>query len=273
MKKKLFIPILFIVLATTGINAQYRDTNLKYTFPQFWTETGHYFTTPLHWGGTDFLMLGSLAAGTAIALAVEKPAPDITNGNFTTRLFYNSFPAKFGNFYGGLWTPFILFGGYGGYSLITGDIKARKIAYEIGQADLYAAAIVVALKYSVGRARPYMNLGKSSFFNFSLKNDGFHSFPSGHCTEAFAMSTVLMMNTDDIWWKILAYIPAPFTIFSRYYQGYHWLSDCILGAGIGFFTAKWCADAHGRIDDPAGQKTGSLEIKSLWPFTLSYAFN
>src|SRR5260221_12148883 len=101
MRKKILITIFFIALGAAETNAQYRDTNLKYTFPQFWRETGHYFTTPLHWGGTDFLMLGSLAAGTAVVLALEKPAPDITGGIFTTRAFYNSFPAQFGNFYGG----------------------------------------------------------------------------------------------------------------------------------------------------------------------------
>jgi membrane-associated phospholipid phosphatase len=269
MKNKFFIVVLFSLLSTAAFGQQ-KDTTLPYNFSQFWRETGHYFTTPLHWGGSDAIVIGSMAVGTVAAYALELPARNII---FNQRSLYNSFPTKFGDFYGGLYTPFILFGGFGGYSLATGDVKARKIAYEIGQSCLYAGAIVLVLKTVVGRARPYAGLGKSSFFNFSLTNDAYHSFPSGHVTEAMAMSTVLAFNADPLWLKILCYVPVPFTFFSRAYQGYHWVSDCVFAAGIGFFTAKWCEDAHGRIDDAAGQKTGTLELKSLFPLTLSYAFN
>ena len=233
------------MICSTMADAQSRDTSLKYNFSQFWKETGHFFTTPLHWGGTDFLMIGSLAAGTAVAAVLENPARDVI---FSNRALYQSFPAKVGNFYGGLYTPFILFAGYGGYSLVTGDIKARKIAYELGQACLYAGAITVALKTIIGRARPLANEGKGSFHFFK----GFFpddAFPSGHVTEAMTLSTVLAFNTDNLLWKIIAYLPVPFTLFSRGYEGWHWVSDCVFAAGIGFFTAKWCTDAHGRIDD------------------------
>jgi membrane-associated phospholipid phosphatase len=269
MIKKIVFPLVFLVLSQSAAIAQYRDTTLKYNFSQFWRETGHYFTTPLHWGGSDAIVIGSLVAGTGIAYALEAPAKDVI---FKNRTLYNGTLAQMGDFYGGLYTPFIIFGAFGGYSLITGDMKARKIAYEIGQSCLYAGAITALLKYTVGRARPYANLGKSSFFNFSLSNDAYHSFPSGHMTEAMAMSTVLAFNSDPLWLKILCYAPVPFTFFSRAYQGFHWVSDCILGAGVGFFTAKWCADAHGRRDD-APTKLGDIQVKSLLPFTVSMALN
>ncbi|MDP4219099.1 MAG: phosphatase PAP2 family protein [Bacteroidota bacterium] len=271
MKNKFLIVILFSIFAvpTFGQEKGGDSTRLPYNFSQFWRETGHYYTTPLHWGGSDAIILGSLVAGTGIAYALEAPAREVI---FNNKVLYNSFPAAFGNFYGGLYTPFILFGAYGGYSLITGDMTARKIAFEIGQSCLYAGSIVAILKYTIGRARPYAHLGKGSFFNFSITDDAFHSFPSGHVTEAFAISTVLAFNADPLWLKILAYVPAAFTPFARAYQGYHWISDCVLGAGIGFFTAKWCSDAHGRVDD-APQRTGVLEVKSLWPLTLSMVIN
>ncbi len=273
MKNKFFVIVLLSILSS-GAFAQQRDTTLPYNFSQFWRETGHYFTTPLHWGVNDAIVIGSLAVGTGVAYAIELPAPPVIPGinNYSARPLYQGTFAKIGDFYGGLYMPFILFGGFGGYSLITGDVKARKIAFEVGQACLYAGAITAALKYVVGRARPYAGLGKSSLFNFSLSNDAYHSFPSGHLTEAMALSTVLAFNSDPLWLKILCYVPVPFTFFSRAYQGYHWVSDCVLGAGIGFFTAKWCADAHGREDD-VPPKTGSLELKSLWPLTVSMVVN
>jgi len=268
MKNKFFIAVLFSVLSSTAFGQQ-RDTTLPYNFSQFWRETGHYFTAPLHWDGNDAIVIGSLAVGTGIAYALEAPARNVI---FSNKQYYNGTAAQIGDFYGGLYTPFILFGGFGGYSLITGDVKARKIAFELGQSCLYAGAITAVLKYVIGRARPYANLGKASFFNFSLTNDAYHSFPSGHMTEAMALSTVLAFNSDPLWLKVLCYVPVPFTFFARAYQGYHWVSDCVLGGAIGFFTAKWCEDAHGRIDD-APQKTGSLELKSLWPLTVSMVVN
>lgn len=273
MKNKILIAVLFSVI-TTATFAQEKTptqdtTGFRYNFSQFWRETGHYFTTPLHWGGPDAIVIGSLAAGTAVAYALEAPAKDVI---FSSRALYNGTLSKIGDFYGGLYTPFILFGGFGGYSLITGDMTSRKIAFELGQSCLYAGAITALLKYTIGRARPYANLGKASFFNFSLSNDAYHSFPSGHMTEAMALSTVLAFNAEPLWLKVLCYVPVPFTFFSRAYQGYHWVSDCVLGAGIGFFTAKWCEDAHGRVDD-VPPKTGSLEVKSLFPLTVSMVIN
>ena len=269
MKNKFFILVLFSIFSTTALGQEKTQdtTQLPYNFSQFWRETGHYFTTPFHWGGSDAIVIGSLAAGTGVAYALESPGKDFKN-----KSLYNGTLSQIGDFYGGLYTPFIIFGAFGGYSLVTGDMKARKIAFEIGQANLYAAAITVALKILVGRARPYADLGKGSFFNFSLSNDAYHSFPSGHMTEAMALSTVLAFNSDPLWLKILCYVPVPFTFFSRAYQGYHWISDCVLGAGIGFFSAKWCADAHGREDDTP-PKTGSIEVKSLWPLTVSMVLN
>jgi membrane-associated phospholipid phosphatase len=279
MIKKILFPLVFLFLCdSTASFSQEKEqpqptTQLPYNFSQFWRETGHYFTTPLHWGGSDAIVIGSFIVGTGIAYVAEVPVTDI---DYNIRQLHtsslNSTLSQVGDFYGGLYTPFILFGAFGGYSLATGDMTARKIAYEIGQSCLYAGAITAALKYVVGRARPYAGLGKSSFFNFSITNDAYHSFPSGHMTEAMALSTVLAFNSDPLWLKILCYVPVPFTFFSRAYQGYHWISDCVLGGAIGFFTAKWCADAHGRVDD-APPKTGSLEVKSIWPFTVSMALN
>jgi len=273
MKNNFFIIILLSALSTSGFGQQ-KDTTLSYNFSQFWRETGHYFTTPLHWEGSDAIVIGSLLAGTAVAYALESPAAPVIPGtnSYLTRPLYNGTLAQIGDFYGGLYMPFILFGGFGGYSLITGDITARKIAFELGQSCLYAAAITGVLKVVVGRARPYTGEGKSSFYFFGGLTSGHDAFPSGHMTEAMALSTVLAFNANPLWLKILCYVPVPFTFFARAYQGYHWISDCVLGAGIGFFTAKWCEDAHGRVDD-APTKTGSLEVKSVWPLTVSMVIN
>ena len=68
--------------------------------------------------------------------------------------------------------------------------------------------------------------------------------PSGHTTSAMALSTVMSRHADKMVFKILAYVPAAFTMFSRIYQDKHFLSDEILAAGIGYFVGNWVVDLH-----------------------------
>ena len=85
--------------------------------------------------------------------------------------------------------------GFGLYSVIAKDITARKIAYEIGQASLYAGGINYALKFAIGRARPNLNLGAGKYRPFySPFKEDYHSMPGGHSTAAFVISTVLSRN-------------------------------------------------------------------------------
>jgi membrane-associated phospholipid phosphatase len=265
--------IFFLLFFCTELQAQ-----TKYDFPQFWHETGQFFSIPAHWNAFDlgtFALLGGL---TAAMMETELPARDV---KFISRDFYYSPEAIGGRMYGELYTPFIIFSAYAGYSLLSKDQssahQARKIAYEIGQSCLYAAAIVTVLKVTVGRARPLANEGKFSFEPLTLFDDYHHSFPSGHTTEAFTMSTILSMNAHSTLLKVLAYVPAFFTPFSRAYQGWHWISDCVFGAGIGYFTAKWITDLHAKNEAAAASSTTSAhsivsQLPVIYPVSFNFSF-
>ncbi len=167
--------------------------------------------------------------------------------------------------WGELYAPCVLFGGFAIHSLLTNDIGTRKIAYEIGQASLYAGAINYLLKLAIGRARPYMEEGKSSFHPFSsLFNIDNQSFPGGHSTAAFVLSTVLSRNAKPVWLKILAYLPAALTFVSRVYQDQHWTSDDFAGAACGYFIATWVVDQHEN-------NKSIVEISSAYPLSIRIA--
>ncbi len=261
--------LIFLVIFCSNSSAQ-----TKYDFPQFGKETGRFFSMPARWDAFDWGTLGVLTGLTAVLMQAEFPVRDV---KFIDRAFYYSPEAVGGRMYGELYTPLIIFGGYAGYSLITGDHKARKIGFEIGQACLYAGGIVIAMKTIFGRARPYMNEGKTSFHFFSgLFDDDHHSFPSGHTTEAFTMSTVLSLNAHSTFLKVLAYLPAFFTPFSRAYQGFHWMSDCLFGAGLGYFIGKWVVDLHNKNEAAASASSSTHSIGSqmpvIYPISFSYRF-
>jgi len=267
-----FSLLIFLIMFCGNCTAQ-----TKYDFPQFGNETGKFFTMPLHWDAFDIGTLALLGGLTAVAMQMEFPVRDV---KFIDRAFYYSPEAVGGRMYGELYTPFIVFGGYAIYSLVSKDQasshQARKIAYEIGQSCLYSAAIVSILKITVGRARPLANEGKFSFSPFTLFDDYHHSFPSGHTTEAFTMSTILALNAHSTWLKVLAYVPAFFTPFSRAYQGWHWISDCVFGAGIGYFVGKWVTDLHAKNEaaavSPASAHSLGSQLPVIYPISLNYTF-
>ena len=67
-----------------------------------------------------------------------------------------------------------------------------------------------------------------------------NSFPSGHTATAFSGAEFLWQEYKDvnIWYGISGYIVATGTGFLRIYNDRHWLSDVVMGAGIGILSTK-----------------------------------
>lgn len=96
----------------------------------------------------------------------------------------------------------------------------------LGSAYLIMATIVYPVKDFVSERRPN---GKE-----------FNSFPSGHCGWAFAGAEVLRREYWHVspWIGVSGYLIAAGTGFMRLYQGAHWLTDVLAGAGIGILSAE-----------------------------------
>jgi membrane-associated phospholipid phosphatase len=238
MKQKIYLSLLLFILCGSSLFGQ-----LKYTFPQFWNETGDFIKQPGKWDGNDWLKIGLISAGTVLIMeTADQPVRDAVLRN---QKYYMSAPIEFGRMWGELYAPVVLFSGFAMHSLIANDNGTRKIAYEIGQASLYAGALTFLLKTAIGRARPYTEEGITSFHPFSsLFNQDDHSLPGGHSTAAFVLSTVLSRNAKPVWLKVLAYLPAALTFVSRIYQDQHWTSDNVMGAAFGYLIATWVVDMH-----------------------------
>lgn len=86
---------------------------------------------------------------------------------------------------------------------------------------------VYVVKYGIGRLRP----------DGSTHN----SFPSGHTAMAFTAATILHKEygvTHSPWWSVAGYTMATVTGISRALNNRHWLSDVVVGAGVGILSTE-----------------------------------
>ncbi|MDH5302013.1 MAG: phosphatase PAP2 family protein [Gammaproteobacteria bacterium] len=89
-------------------------------------------------------------------------------------------------------------------------------------------------KYAGGRLRPYQSEGSDHWFDGRGE-----SFPSGHTTQAFALSVAYAESVPNPSWqrRTLAYSLAVSTAYARMYDNKHWLSDTVAGAIVGSLSA------------------------------------
>lgn len=268
--KKILLSLLLTVLCGSSLFAQNTASPdsvqpYKYTFSQFGNETWSFVKQPTKWNGSDWLKIGAIGVGSFLIMkTVDQP---IRTAVLKDQRYYYSAPIVFGRVYGEIYSPVVLFTGFGLYSVLNNnDNGTRKIAYEIGQASIYAGALSFVLKLAIGRSRPYLNKGTSDFSPFSsIFNQDNKSMPSGHSTVAFILSTVLSRNAKSPVLKVLAYLPAVLTMTSRVYQDQHWTSDALTGAALGYFVATWVVDQHEN-------NNSMVQVSSVYPLSITIAF-
>lgn len=200
-------------------------------------------TNPLRWESNDWINAAIVASGTLLLYSLDEQIYNsLTNGNQPS----NSDAVKFGNFYGETSTTQYTALGIEAYGFICNDKKAIQLGLEIFESYLLANNLTGLLKYSLGRSRPYEDHGPYEFRMFD-RAKRFCALPSGHSTLAFSMSTILASYAEDTQLKILIYIPAFITAFSRIHENYHWASDVFLGAAIGYFAGRFITSRHNPI--------------------------
>ncbi len=129
---------------------------------------------------------------------------------------------------------------------LTGYLLKNEEVYDFGKwggvSFVITGITTLALKSAIGRARPHLNEGATSFSPFTLDDDH-HSLPSGHTSVAFSSAGYVFARTDNPWIRWGGVVLASTVGMARIYRDRHWLSDVILGAGIGFsigyFVGRW----------------------------------
>jgi len=141
-----------------------------------------------------------------------------------------------------------LFGGFAGYGLIFKNTKAFEVG-KIGlESFLLTGVAVQVLKHLCGRERPSAATRDGGFWHgpFSYLREpkggkgisSFDAFPSGHTATVFAAATTISDFYTEPWVSYTCYSLATLTSISRITESTHWISDCFIGAIIGYYGTK-----------------------------------
>src|SRR5579859_7267440 len=108
----------------------------------------------------------------------------------------------------------------------------QETGFLAGEAALNSLVTVEALKYSLGRERPYQNGGSGAFFQ------GGTSFPSEHAAAAWSIAGVIAHEYPGTVPSLFAYGMASAVSFSRIRARQHFPSDVLIGGVLGYLISQ-----------------------------------
>jgi membrane-associated phospholipid phosphatase len=218
-----------------------------------------FYTSPLRFKTEDWIKFSTVIGLTGIATLADKDVKKFSQSNqnnFSSSLFSAD------KYYYVEFVGASIIGLYG-FGLIDENNDVRKLAVKLTEAAFLATSITVISKTIIGRGRPYKQESQYYSNPFTFDND-YNSFPSGHTTLAFAYSTVMANEVDNIFWKVGWYTAAGLVGYSRIYHNQHWASDVLMGAAIGYFSGEFVSN-----HDANNNKKVKL---SLYPLPGGLAF-
>ena len=221
------------------------------------------FSSPAHFDGSDWITIGAVAS-TAAAAAVWGDAP-VREYLLDNRSGFTDGLASVGDYYGELSTGYYLGSALYVAGIVSDDDWVRYTGRAVLEAHTFSLLITGVLKVAAGRSRPYLFEGNKRFNWFETENRKW-SFPSGHATAAFAISSALSKRIDRPWVTAGLYTLSGITVLDRIYDDKHWLSDTIIGAAIG--TAVGLAVGKMINEEEAERKKGGLETLNERPVEL-----
>ena len=118
------------------------------------------------------------------------------------------------------------------FSFPTHNEHWRETGWLAGEAAVNSLVAVEALKYSLGRQRPFQGDGTGPFFHSGT------SFPSEHAAASWAIAGVIAHEYPGVLPKLFAYGAAAAVDFSRVHARQHFPSDVLVGSVLGYLVAR-----------------------------------
>ncbi len=195
----------------------------------FLRAAGFVFSAPARWEGRDWALAGGTVGATLASALLDNETLRLMDRNRTyptDRL--SDVVVRYGD--AGYVLPATV-AAYGA-GLVFHDRWLRETAFLTASAILLSGTVSTVTKTIVGRGRPYLGLGNHLFKPFTVTDDDYLSFPSGHAIVAFSVSGVLARRFGNPWATAGLYLLAASTGWSRVYTLHHWLSDVLFSAAM-----------------------------------------
>ena len=212
-------------------------------FTGYVTDTTSILTSPVRWGSSDWITAAGIVGISVGLYTQDQKIQTWVHKNKTStidRLGDNATLVGFG----ALTVP--LLGGLYLYGYAADDPKACSTVLLTTESFVLTGVFVQTLKFGTHRHRPYTGDPEHAWGGPGIINNGDHlSFPSGHASSAFAISTVIATEYENsLVVPPLAYGVASLVAVNRVLHNAHWSSDIFVGSAIGYFTGKAVVKSH-----------------------------
>lgn len=212
LRRVIFILMLCMLgLRTQAVYAQKPDSTASMVLPR--PHVNDSVTTKTHYqNNITYQGLGFVAAG----LLIKSRQHDFRE---MRNLFQKDYHQPWDNF--AQYAPLVATWGLHAAG-VEGQSSWKRLAVSNAVSALIVAGITNSLKYTVRERRP----------DETAKN----SFPSGHTATAFMAATILHKEygqTQSPWYSVAGYSMATATAVGRILNNRHWVTDVLVGAGVG----------------------------------------
>lgn len=212
LRRVIFILMLCMLgLRTQAVYAQKPDSTASMVLPR--PHVNDSVTTKTHYqNNITYQGLGFVAAG----LLIKSRQHDFRE---MRNLFQKDYHESWDNYT--QYAPLVATWGLHAAG-VEGQSSWKRLAVSNAVSALIVAGITNSLKYTVRERRP----------DETAKN----SFPSGHTATAFMAATILHKEygqTQSPWYSVAGYSMATATAVGRILNNRHWVTDVLVGAGVG----------------------------------------
>ncbi len=208
-------------------------------------DTQHVLTAPLSWKQNDMILFSILSLSTFELMLMDRDTQRAIQRNRTT---YTDRISNWTSHYTNR-SANLTIGGFYLCGLVFNDRKCKETAFLCLESLVLSQGITISLKHIVGRTRPFGDKGAFHFDPLKFPPPSYsQSFPSGHATIAFAVSSVIAEQYKSWMVKSLAYGSAALVAWGRVNNNVHFVSDVFWSGVIGISVGRCLVKFH-RKDD------------------------
>lgn len=193
-------------------------------------DTKHVMLAPFHWKQNDLVTFTTLSISAFELMLLDTDTQKSVQKNRTATTdriskWTDRYSKRVANLaIGGLYLSGVVFH----------DRKSKETALLCLESVALAEGVTIGLKHLIGRSRPFGNKGAFDFNPLKFPPPSYsQSFPSGHATTAFALSSVIAEQYPSWAVRLFAYSFASVVALGRVNNNFHFISDVFWGGVVG----------------------------------------